>query len=360
MTDSVLATEQDHDHATTLLALERPDYRRAYSDRTAWLMACVSQLAYFRFNDLFEQLGSGDALVGRLKKVIDAAATADSTPIKLSALNKIIDAVAYDPAEEERRLVRDLRALGGSLIETFDEDGTQAILVRVEEGLILGFRGTEAMSVKDIRTDARANTRPCKTGGKVHSGFDDAYESVARRISSVLEREDLKGRPLFVTGHSLGGALATVTAKRLEHPAGIAACYTFGSPRVGDEEWVDGIKTPLYRLVNAADCVTMLPPGQNTTTVIAWAAQFVPWVGDRLRRKILTYLNGYMHGGNMRFLSNVSKGDYGSTRLVYAVSLVTRLRGLWEKQKLWKSFLSDHSVAVYRRKLAHVADRRNR
>lgn len=359
MTDSVLATKQDRDHAETLLALERPDYRRAYSDRTAWLMACVSQLAYFRFNDLFEQLGSGEALIGRLNSVIDAAEAADSTPMNLSALRKIMEAVAYDPTEEEARLVSELEGLGMSLIETFDEDGTQAILVRIEEGLILGFRGTEAMSIKDIRTDARANTRPCSTGGKVHSGFDDAYESVAPGISGVLKREDLARLPLFVTGHSLGGALATVTAKRLEHPAGIAACYTFGSPRVGDEEWVDGIRAPLYRLVNAADCVTMLPPGQNTTTVIAWAAQFVPWVGDRLRRALLTHLNGYMHGGNMRFLTNVSKGDYGSTRLVYAVSLMTRLRGLWEKQKPWKSFLSDHSIAVYRRKLAHVAVRRS-
>ena len=67
--------------------------------------------------------------------------------------------------------------------------------------------------------------------------------------------------PLFITGHSLGGALAMIAAKKITHKGGNAACYTFGSPRVGDEVWISNIKTPLYRVVNAADCVTMLPPG---------------------------------------------------------------------------------------------------
>ena len=36
-----------------LLAKKVPTYRQAYSDRTAWLMACFAELSYLRFNPLF-------------------------------------------------------------------------------------------------------------------------------------------------------------------------------------------------------------------------------------------------------------------------------------------------------------------
>jgi triacylglycerol lipase len=142
-----------------------------------------------------------------------------------------------------------------------------------------------------------------------------------------LNEDDLKDKPLLITGHSLGGALATIATKRLKHKAGIAACYTFGSPRVGDEEWIANIKTPIYRLVNAADCVTMLPPSSETITFISWLIQFIPGIGKSLRSMLLSYFGGYLHCGNMRYLTNCPKGKYINVKLLYSVSFFYRIKG---------------------------------
>jgi alpha-beta hydrolase superfamily lysophospholipase len=65
--------------------------------------------------------------------------------------------------------------------------------------------------------------------------------------------------PLFLTGHSLGGALATLAASRW--PA--RACYTFGAPRVGDGAFARTLRAPLYRVVNGQDVVPRVPPASD-------------------------------------------------------------------------------------------------
>ena len=67
-----------------------------------------------------------------------------------------------------------------------------------------------------------------------------------------------EGLPIFVTGHSLGGALATLGAAYLSG-WGLAACYTFGAPRVGNKEFSSSLQTPIYRVVNPLDTVPHIP-----------------------------------------------------------------------------------------------------
>jgi triacylglycerol lipase len=177
-------------------------------------------------------------------------------------------------------------------------------------------------------------------------------------IQDSLDNKEAGHLPLFITGHSLGGALATVAAKKLANPAGIAACYTFGSPRVGDEEWISSIKTPIYRIVNAADCVTMLPPGTEIVTVLSWIIGFVPWCGPHLKKRLAIF-GGYIHCGNMRYLTNCRNGELNKARLLYSVSLTYRIKGLIFKKLPFRKFLADHSITVYRKKLSFIAQRRN-
>lgn len=181
-----------------------------------------------------------------------------------------------------------------------------------------------------------------------------------------MKDDKLQGKPLFITGHSLGGALATVAARDLVHKGGIAACYTFGSPRVGNDEWTGDIKTPIYRLVNAADCVTMLPPGGDLIAAIAWIFRLIskaqiPFLSSScqsIERCLLSKFGGYIHCGNMRFLTNCSKGNYKNVQLLYSVSFWRRVKGYGIK-KIGKSFLADHSITIYRKKLMVIATRRN-
>lgn len=351
MANILVNSEAELDQVKMLLAKSVPSYRQAYSDRTAWIMACFSEFAYIRFNPLFSNTTIKDYFLTNIAKLVDAN--------KKSTLLELIGVVGYDHEAEKQRLVNELHLLDIHLIDDpFDTNGTQAFIAEHEKYIALAFRGTEATSIKDIKADAKANTMQCETGGKIHSGFDEAYKQVAFDIQNKLNEERFKDKPLFITGHSLGGALATIAARKLTHKGGIAACYTFGSPRVGDEEWID-CKTPIYRLVNAADCVTMLPPSSETITFLGWLVQYIPWVGKSLRSLLLAKFGGYLHGGHMRYLTNCPPGQYDNVRLLYTVSIFYRLKGFVIKKLPWKKFLADHSISIYRKKLTVIADRRN-
>lgn len=334
-----------------LLAKDVPTYRQAYSDRTSWLMACFAELAYLRFNPLFKsefQKNLATELIEEFAK-----------KTKISSLLKLIDIVGYDHEAEKQQLINELQTLNTQLEQTFDVNGTQAILISTDKFITIAFRGTESTSIKDIKADAKAITTKCASSGNIHSGFKAAYEEVSQDIQKAINQAQYADKPLFITGHSLGGALATIASKRLTHQSGIAACYTYGSPRVGDEEWITNIKTPLYRLVNAADCVTMMPPGVDTVASIGWLVGFLPYVGKKCRRFLLTKLGGYMHGGNMRYLTNCPSGDYDDVHLLYSVSFFHRIKMLYIKALPWSKPLADHSISIYRKKLTIVARSRN-
>lgn len=345
--------------ANDLLDKSLPTYRQAYSDRTAWLMACLSELAYRRFNPLFSSGDQKEWFLENIAKLIDDG--------RKASLLTLIDSVGYDAEEERSILESSLNSLRLELSATFDRGGTQAILVSADSFIVLAFRGTEAMSIRDIKSDVRANKRACESGGKMHSGFHDAFENVRAMVEAAINDPAHADKPLYVTGHSLGGAVATVAAKKLAHPGGIAACYSFGAPRVGDDDWIAEIRTPIYRLVNSADCVTMLPPSSESVALIAWFLRLVSkahipfvspatgWLASRLR----TAFGGYLHCGDMRYLTNCPAGTYGQVKLLYAVGLFRRLYGFSVKKWPLRKFLADHSISVYRRKLMVVAERRN-
>ena len=327
---SVVASSRDEwARVKSLLSKETPLYRRAYSDRTAWLMALLSELAYIKFNE-FLSAPRQERFLETVSNLIDEN--------RKSSLLRLVEMVGYNHEIEKERLIEELSRLDAELVETFDSDGTQAMLVRTEEFFALVFRGTEATSVKDIKTDARARMIQCETGGYVHEGFDLAFKNIEIAVQETLDGVGCVDRPLFLAGHSLGGALATVAAKKLRYRGGIAACYTYGSPRVGDDEWIADVKTPVYRLVNSADAVTMLPPSTTVVVCACWLVQKMPYVGEPIRNWLARF-GGYLHCGNMRYLTNCVSGQYENVKLLYSVSLFYRLKGFWINQLPWRKFL---------------------
>ena len=352
MTTVLAESQTEIENLNHLLKKKLPAYRKAYSDRTSGVMSCIAELSYLRFNPLFPDGSQKDYFLEAIKKLIDQNSQ--------SALSTLIRLVGYDAKKEAADLKENLTLLSLKLVDTFDRNGTQVIIVANSEFSVLAFRGTEASSIRDIKADADAIAVACPSGGNIHSGFNDAYNEVALDIQRRLDKDDLKDLPLYITGHSLGGALATIAAKKMTHPlGGIAACYTFGSPRVGDEHWIANIKAPIYRLVNAADCVTMLPPGDETITVLGWLVQWLPNVGKPSRAFLLNKVSGYLHAGDMRYMTNCATADYSSVELLYSVSLFYRIKGLVTKKLPWLKLLKDHSIKTYRKKLLVIALRRN-
>jgi hypothetical protein len=264
--------------------LSPPVNRAAYSDRMAWILASMAHLAYDKFED------GGETL-----KLFTAK----------------------------------LEGGGYTLVKTFNMPvtGTQAFLAMNDDYAVLSFRGTEPSRKEDIKTDAMAG-KIATIQGKVHAGFEDAYASVEKDIEKAVKA--LEGFPLYITGHSLGAALATVCTQRLEHTPEfreqIAACYTFGSPRVGDKHYDMEFKSAIYRVVNTTDIVTV-----------------VPFLGM-----------GYVHIGDIRFLG---RKDSDSRR--YIPFFYRAFQFLLTIFKLFVPLVGDHAITEYRRKLEAVAQDRN-
>lgn len=261
--------------------------RAAYSDRVAWIMAVMAKLAY----------------------------------------------IPFETSEEELfRLIFNLKSGGFEMVSTFSKGGTQAFLAHNESMYVLAFRGTEPTKIEDIRADIRAYKSSTQQG-RVHAGFQEAYDEVAADIEKHLNHGKWTW-PLYITGHSLGGALATVATQNLEQriKSQIAACYTFGSPRVGNSLYERSTKAPFYRIVHSTDIVTLVP---NL---------------------------GYRHIGDTRYLSYCPP-DSENFRFYRGVPFFRRM---WEMLLAiiiplnWPRWVACHSMAEYERKLRIYAVQRNK
>ncbi|WP_028886289.1 lipase family protein [Teredinibacter turnerae] len=351
MSELTIETALDLDQAKELLAKTIPMYRRAYSDRTAWLMACFSELAYMRFNPPF--------ITDRLSERVEAMLLKGGKNDRFikGALQLALEKFAYDHEEEKRLLESQLRIFDAELVATFNAVGSQAILIKTNEFVVLSFRGTELLELRDIKSDANAALTNCVTEGRVHSGFHKAFNALELDINQALQLyADI---PLFITGHSLGGALAAIAAKRICHAGGNAACYTFGAPRVSDDRWLMTMKTPIYRVVNSSDGVTMVPPPDVVVSFFSWCIGFLPAIGGKLKLTMREKFGNYVHGGDMRYLTDVKLGEYSKAFLLTNVDTWYRLKGWMRKEFTFRKFGADHSIKIYRWKLAYIALRRN-
>lgn len=145
--------------------------------------------------------------------------------------------------------------------EYIDHDGTECYVAWNDAAAIVAFRGTQPNQLIDVWTDVDALLVPwIRAGELVHQGFKDALsDAVVSAIDARLNA--LPRRTLWLTGHSLGAALATLLADRRDDVAGL---YTFGSPRVGDPAFAHGFDARhagrSFRYVNNRDIVTQVPP----------------------------------------------------------------------------------------------------
>ncbi|MDH5601708.1 MAG: lipase family protein [Gammaproteobacteria bacterium] len=180
--------------------------------------------------------------------------------------------------------------LGAKEIKFYSNDGAQAFLASWDDKAVLAFRGTQLMEhlpekypnlgffqrllihliirfrfnisrLPFINNDVIADFTFCHArltrtrGVKVHSGFLSETKKLWKHI--IKDLRSFEGeKPLWVTGHSLGGAMAVITA--MKYP--VKEVYTFGSPRVGIRIKKALSKDRHTRYVNGDDIVTKLPP----------------------------------------------------------------------------------------------------
>jgi len=165
--------------------------------------------------------------------------------------------------ENDATVAKTAKTWDMELVKSFKHRDTQAYIIGDDDTWILAFRGTEVTKVKDITTDLDVQLVN-GLGGKIHKGFRDALAYVWDDIWNTL-KADRGSRTLWITGHSLGGALATLAVAKLRQEKGqpVNGLYTFGSPRVGNEKFADKFDNDFnkytYRFVNDNDAVPHVP-----------------------------------------------------------------------------------------------------
>jgi triacylglycerol lipase len=150
------------------------------------------------------------------------------------------------------------------------------------DAIVVAFRGTLAQFGTDEHRMATAldwlNNAECaqisfrdKAGrviGKVHRGFLEAVDNVWQGLEPRLKQliDEQPARPIYVTGHSKGGAMANIAAMRIsdEWPNATVRVVTFAGARPGDAAFADsyakrGLGSVRYE--SWPDAVPELPPG---------------------------------------------------------------------------------------------------
>ncbi len=145
-------------------------------------------------------------------------------------------------------------------IVRIEQGDSIALLLSHGQRPTLAFRGSEP-TLGDWIDDLDFRWSPAAGNpGRVHRGFQRALDRVWRPLLGVLA--GLGPRPLRITGHSLGGALATLATARLRrqgHP--IDLLCTFGAPRGGDATFARTLRDQrTIRVATPGDAVCEAPP----------------------------------------------------------------------------------------------------
>lgn len=202
------------------------------------------------------------------------SAESDLAWMKQSPADYTVDVIKQWLREGENRKARELKEDFKYLVNRTTD--TQSFLFKKGHHIVLVFRGSQQaadwgtnfkfrmkqFAIIQTRQEAAIPT------GEVHRGFQDAWQSVEKRVIYQLNKWWTPETQLWVTGHSLGGALAALAAASLEYQGfRVAGLYTFGQPRVGDWAFTKQVNERMgdrmYRFVNNNDVVPLIPPQIN-------------------------------------------------------------------------------------------------
>lgn len=258
-----------------------PTWRAAYSDRSALLMAKVS---YHLYKYDFDQIA------------------------------KIIK-------------------IGGfKILKTYEIGSVKGYLAKSDDFAFLVFRGS--VTLNDWKTNFNFELIGVESdigNIKIHSGFWETYQKFADELKNDVDTLIGDKIGLYTAGHSLGGALAQIASATLRLD-NLAACYTFGCPRVGNDKFDEFVKCPHYRIVNGWDLVPTIP----------WAM----W-------------GGYQQSGDARILTKLGNSPQRRTTS-NVIEIARQIFGLitfWLGSK--NPLILDHQMSEYIAKLRAIVSKRN-
>lgn len=215
---------------------------------------------------------------------------------------------------------------GFSKVTYFEYGGSNAYVVENDTDVVIACRGTEVKEWNDVKADLNIKLINSPDGtGKIHEGFAKYTGKIWEKIKTHVA--PMQDKNLWVTGHSLGAAMATLMAREctldntLRTPS---ALFTYGSPRVGNRDFINNFNAHIthHRWVNDGDIVTKVP--------------FSPW---------------YYHCGTMHHIGNDGTVIVNYHRNISWTRVLSLLlpHGIF---KLISGDAKDHSSELYIQKLS--------
>lgn len=249
--------------------------------------------------------------------------------------------VAYFPQAEAAALFKEKLGLDATLVS---RDNTQAYVATNDDHVVVAFRGTEAPTsidgLKDwLLTDAlnllivpegRLGTDfiAAGVGARFHKGFMDALAEIWEPVFEMTTAELKKSeRPLWLTGHSLGGALALLAAWLFQRKfVSVHQVYTFGGPMIGNRDAVAAfdreLRGKIFRYVDPRDPIPQLP----TMSLLA---------------------NDYCHCETGMSLGDAPTGSYWSAMAAGVAGGVLSGQGLDSAWNYVKERVAAHAMTTY-------------
>ncbi len=169
-------------------------------------------------------------------------------------------------------------------------------------------------------------------------------------------------KPIWLTGHSLGGALATIAAYRLlKMGMNVHGLYTFGSPRVGNYGFVhdfrvlafqrglkgQGNEGNLQRFMNHNDIVARVPPALGFTSLFNSSS-------------MNGMLDKWKHVSRTRYLTGDGEADDQELWLEGSSEFQDRMDKVPQYTvklpvEAWRNWAGDHMIPQYLRKIEALA-----
>ena len=186
---------------------------------------------------------------------------------------------------------------GFTSVKKYKHDNACVYVFKNNKAIVLTFTGSN--DIHDWFSNVHIS--PIDTlHGTIHSGFYKEYEKLAPLFEPDITNAD--SRTIFLTGHSLGGALAVITACIFRHLNPVV--ITFGSPRIGTTLFNANVSTLRYiRWVNGSDKICKLPIRKYFHCGIERRLRF-PWY-KRFTNKSPHHVCNYLKGMRSIDISNL-------------------------------------------------------
>ena len=177
-------------------------------------------------------------------------------------------AYSFWPGKRERIL----SSWGFNEINIFNSErhSTNGYWASHNDFVLIAVRGTQEPTdlLTDLNVQLQTFPMPSFSDAQVHSGFLSSAQSIQDNLIDALRYAKTRKIPLFMTGHSLGGAVALLGALKLLSTGGeVDAVWTFGLPKVGNNSFYSAARKTLssrwHHINQTVDPIPMLPFSQS-------------------------------------------------------------------------------------------------